>query len=73
VAFTDRHQERQIFWGERVMQQTNKANAKKRPGKGGRLKAGAAPELRLRTLSEADLLKVWGGAAPTDSANSVYQ
>ena len=45
------------------MHQTNKANARKSPGKGGRLKAGAAPRPSLRTLSEAELLKVRGGQA----------
>ena len=45
------------------MQQTNKANVKKRPVTGGRLKAGAAPRPSLRTLSEAELLKVRGGQA----------
>jgi hypothetical protein len=50
------------------MQQNNKAKAKS-PSKGGRLKIGA-PQYRLRTLSEADLLKVRGGAAPTDPAKS---
>jgi hypothetical protein len=44
-----------------VVQQNDKAKAKN-PGKGGRLKVGA-PERRLRTLSEQELLKVRGGQA----------
>jgi hypothetical protein len=44
------------------VKQTNKA---KSTGKGGRLKKMAAPDLRLRTLSERELLKVRGGGYPT--------
>jgi hypothetical protein len=45
------------------MQQTDRVSAKKSPVKGGRLKAGAASRPSLRTLSEAELLKVRGGQA----------